>query len=163
MEEPTYFLNQMWMRSPGGIAALMYGPSTLNTQVEGQSVTLHQRTNYPYEHRIAFEVETDDPVYFTFTFRVPTWAKLQSSIPVDSISNGYAHITRQWVQGDALEVNFESAPTVKDFKGRSTLPTDHWSTPRTYLRKERTLNPMRLRDSTITIVRHRPHTRSASF
>ena len=96
----------------------MYGPSTLKTQVEGQAVTLHQRTNYPYEHRIAFEVETDDPVYFTFTFRVPTWAKLQSSMPVDSVSNGYAHITRQWVQGDALEVNFESAPTVKDFKGR---------------------------------------------
>ena len=117
----TYFLNQMWMRSPGGIAALMYGPSTLKTQVEGQAVTLHQRTNYPYEHRIAFEVETDDPVYFTFTFRVPTWAKLQSSIPVDSVSNGYAHITRQWVQGDALEVNFESAPTVKDFKGRKYL------------------------------------------
>ena len=116
-----YFLNQMWMRSPGGIAALMYGPSTLKTQVEGQAVTLHQRTNYPYEHRIAFEVETDDAVYFTFTFRVPTWAKLQSSMPVDSVSNGYAHITRQWVQGDALEVNFESAPTVKDFKGRKYL------------------------------------------
>ena len=89
--------------------------------VEGQAITLHQRTNYPYEHRIAFEVETDDPVYFTFTFRVPTWAKLQSSMPVDSVSNGYAHITRQWVQGDALEVNFESAPTVKDFKGKKYL------------------------------------------
>ena len=42
-------------------------------------------------------------------------------MPVDSVSNGYAHITRQWAQGDALEVNFSSSPTVKDFKGKKYL------------------------------------------
>lgn len=62
----------------GGIASHMYGPSTLTTQVEGQAVTVHQRTNYPYEQRVAFEVETDTLIPFgQTTLRQTTFTQRQ--------------------------------------------------------------------------------------
>jgi hypothetical protein len=80
----------------GGLAAVLYGPSTVTARVGDRSslVRIFETTDYPFRERIEFRIEADGPVAFPLALRVPGWC----SAP-------------------RLEVNGKPVPAVRDEKG----------------------------------------------
>ena len=102
----TYFLDQMWMKKEDGIAAIMFGPSELSTEINGVQVKITEETNYPLSDEMTFHFELEKPTEFTFFFRNPKWSKsIVSSIETKS-ADGLESITKTWKTGDKLTIKF---------------------------------------------------------
>jgi hypothetical protein len=87
---PNY-AGRMWMSDGrGGIVAALYGPSVLNTRIDGQDVAIVQETQYPFSEHIDFTIRTagegvarrpsategtHPPVKFALHVRIPAWCK----------------------------------------------------------------------------------------
>jgi len=106
---PNYAIS-MWMQTKDhGLAATLYGPSTVIASVgsEKQQVQISQKTNYPFEEEIRFEVKTDRPVLFPLSLRIPGWCS-EPSIQVNGTSvgarptSGFAVIRRSFKSGDVI-------------------------------------------------------------
>ena len=106
---PNYAIS-MWMQTKDhGLAAALYGPSTVTASVgaEKQQVQIIQKTNYPFEEVIRFEVKTDRPVSFPLSLRIPGWCS-EPSIRVNRTavsarsSNGFAVVRRSFKSGDVV-------------------------------------------------------------
>jgi hypothetical protein len=72
---PNYAI-RMWMKAAdGGLAAVLYGPSTVSARVGdgGSPVRITQATDYPFRERIEFRIDADGPVAFPLALRVPGW------------------------------------------------------------------------------------------
>jgi len=68
------FVSHMYQRTQdNGLAAVLYGPSTVNTNIGGKKVTIELVTDYPFGETLNFTVNSD--VSFPFHLRVPSWAK----------------------------------------------------------------------------------------
>jgi hypothetical protein len=66
----------MWMKTAdGGLAAVLYGPSTMSARVDDGSslVRIAQTTDYPFRERIEFRIDAEGPVAFPLALRVPGW------------------------------------------------------------------------------------------
>jgi DUF1680 family protein len=73
---PNY-VARMWL-SDGkhGLVAAMYGPSRVTATVsKGQTVTLVEKTSYPFSEQIEFEIHTAAPVRFALHLRIPGWCR----------------------------------------------------------------------------------------
>ncbi|MGO9336973.1 MAG: beta-L-arabinofuranosidase domain-containing protein [Terracidiphilus sp.] len=107
---PNYVI-RMWMHDEqGGLAAVLYGPSTVKAALgkEHRMVEIDQETNYPFEESILFTIRADKPVTFPLSFRIPDWcndprlllngkrARLQPAI------KGFVRIERTFHPGDTL-------------------------------------------------------------
>lgn len=55
-----------FMRSPDGLAATIYAPSTVNTDINGAHVTITLETDYPFRDTLNFTVKVDLEVEFAF-------------------------------------------------------------------------------------------------
>lgn len=79
---PNYVIRQ-WMKLPAGsarpgVAAVLYGPSELRTEIATEPVTIIQTTDYPFRPTITFKVHTKHPVDFDLVLRIPGWCKSAS-------------------------------------------------------------------------------------
>ena len=93
---PNYAI-RMWMKTAdSGLAAVLYGSSTVSARVGdgGSTVRITQTTDYPFHERIEFRIDSDGPVAFPLALRVPGWC----SAP-------------------RLEVNGKPVPALRDDKG----------------------------------------------
>jgi DUF1680 family protein len=110
---PNYVLN-MWMQTKdNGLAATLYGPSTVTAKVgsANQQIQIIQKTNYPFEEHIQFEIKTDRPVSFALSLRIPAWCNAPH-IEVNSVStgtaqqrNGFAILRRTYKPGDVVTLD----------------------------------------------------------
>ena len=97
--------------SPGAIWAHLYAESEAEISLDGHTVRLRQTTDYPWEGRVSFTVETEAPFRFALNLRVPAWADVAAlhvngeDAPTPS-SGAYATIEREWRSGDVVEVAF---------------------------------------------------------
>ncbi len=72
------FAGRMWMKDErNGLAAVLYGPGSVTTIVgdENQTVTVDERTEYPFSEKIDFVIHTADEVTFPFSLRIPVWCQ----------------------------------------------------------------------------------------
>jgi len=113
-----HFLDQMWMKNETGVAALLYGPSVMQTEINGVKVHIEQKTDYPFSDTAVFEISADMPVSFKLSFRKPNWSK---SIQFHGVSDqpelvdGYYRINREWRNGDSISLIFENEVQPKEF------------------------------------------------
>ncbi len=111
----------MWAHTAQGIAANLFGPSELRTEINGAAVRIEQRTDYPFDLTVGLHIDTDRPVAFRLSLRRPGWAR---EISVDakgtrSESGGYLHIDAEWEAGDTVRILFAAEPAVReDLLGR---------------------------------------------
>ncbi len=114
---PNY-VSHMWMRSAeGGIAAVLYGPGSLQTGLgaEDTPVSIHAQTRYPYEEAVEFTLRPARPTVFAFALRIPGWcrrARLSlngQSVQADLRPGSFFTLRREWQDGDQLrlELPFE--------------------------------------------------------
>jgi DUF1680 family protein len=85
------------------------GSSKFN--IDNQQITLKQKSNYPWEGKIAFSLELENPTEFSLNLRIPEWCKnaklIVSNQEIDIESNldkGYVSISRFWNSNDNVEL-----------------------------------------------------------
>jgi uncharacterized protein len=101
----TYF------RDPQGVWVNLYIASTLRWKHDGAEVALMQKSLYPFDTTVLFEVKTSKSASFTLSFRIPAWAE-GASISINgrheetSATPGtFAAIHREWHSGDRVELD----------------------------------------------------------
>lgn len=107
---PNYALS-MWMRTKdNGLAATLYGPSTVTAKVgsSNRQVQITQKTNYPFEEEIRFEIKSDRPISFPLALRIPGWCDSPqikvngSSVGSSRAQNGFIVLRRSFKSGDVV-------------------------------------------------------------
>ena len=122
-----------------------YAGSATSIPIGGQQITLRQRTGYPWEGEVEVTVEADSPLEFDLCLRIPDWARgtLDStdlysfvepgqpsveasvngtSIPVQSVANGWLRINRLWEDGDTVMLRLPM--TVKRVQATEKITAD---------------------------------------
>ena len=100
----TYF------RSARGVYVNLYIPSTLHWIQDGARVSLAQKSLYPLDSHIQFEVTASSPQDFVLNFRIPSWAE-GASLSVNEertaeapAPGSFASVERRWKTGDRVDV-----------------------------------------------------------
>jgi DUF1680 family protein len=98
----------MYGVSADGVAVHLYGESSARLNVASRTVTLTQRTDYPWDGRVTVTVGLAEPSAFTLALRVPGWCKEArlslNGEPVErsDMRRGYIHLERAWRDGDVV-------------------------------------------------------------
>ena len=107
---PKYVQNLWYATADNGLAALVYGASSVTATVaDGQSVTFTETTDYPFEETIRFEFTEGEAARFPLHLRIPQWTRdwtltingeTQDLTPEVNI----VKLTRDWTPGDKVEL-----------------------------------------------------------
>jgi hypothetical protein len=110
---PNFVKDAMWLASmDNGLAAECYGPCKVSAKAgeKEETVTIEEKTNYPFEEKIHFELTSAIPVEFPLYLRIPGWCdsaiiKLNGRNLEDNLMPGrMVRIERLWNTGDYIEL-----------------------------------------------------------
>lgn len=122
--------NYIYGESNDALWVNLYIGNKAQFSVDGVDVTIEMNTNYPWEGKVQFVINTSKRLKRALRFRVPGWCK-QFSIDGKSdglkIENGYAVIDK-WQSGDAFVIDMAmpvekvvADPRVKADEGKVAL------------------------------------------
>ena len=108
-----YFTENLWMASPdNGLAAVVYAPSIVNAKVgDGTEISIKNKTKYPFDDNLLFELKLNKSDVFPLYFRIPSWAKNSEifvngkKIITKAEKGKYLRINRRWSNGDLVNLN----------------------------------------------------------
>lgn len=112
---PYYAQNLVLASADGGAAFLTYSDCSASLKVaDGQTVTLDERTQYPFGEDIAVTVgglKKNARVAFPMYFRIPTWTEgahvTVNGKTVDCrVGSGLLRIVHEWGNGDEVKLYF---------------------------------------------------------
>ncbi len=115
-----------FLRGDGEIASCTLAPATLATEINGVGVRCELSTDYPFNNVLDYEIETDAPVDFTFSIRIPKCVTSAAVNGEPALPGSMFRIARSWdgrcrVRVElTFETRFESRPS-----GMSTV----WNGP----------------------------------
>lgn len=101
----TYF------RDEQGVYVNLYIPSTLKWVQNGTQATLTQKSAYPFDPLVIFDVTVGKPAEFSLSFRIPAWAQGSSifvnakRVQTPALPGSFASISREWKTGDRVELH----------------------------------------------------------
>lgn len=110
---PNYAV-RMWMAVPeGGIAAVLYGASTVEARVgkHQEPVKIVQETNYPFEEEIRLTVQSERAIEFPLHLRIPGWCgepRIEingKTVAVPPRSRGFVKLARRFSPGDTVKLH----------------------------------------------------------
>ena len=98
----TYF------RDEGGVYVNLYIPSTVRWSHDGAQVALTQKSEYPYDSHVQFEVKTSKAAEFAVNLRIPSWAE-KASLAVNgkreaAQAGTFTRVERKWKNGDRIDL-----------------------------------------------------------
>ncbi len=114
---PKFVQNLWYKTSDGGLAAMVYAPSTLTTTLaSGADVIVTEHTCYPFEEQVRFTVALPSRKHRTAEFplelRIPSWCdgyavaiNGEKVAPVE-VRRGTVRVARTWNDGDEVTVEF---------------------------------------------------------
>lgn len=117
---PNYVI-RMWMKTEnGGLAAVLYGPSTVRTTVgsSNQAVEIVQSTDYPFDEEIRFTIHTTQPVEFPLSLRIPRWCRAPrltlngSPLNTTLTAKGFVVLNRTFHGGDTITLTLPMHPAL---------------------------------------------------
>lgn len=118
--------SSLWMRSAdGGLAAAVYAPCFVETEVLGTAVKLEVTTDYPFKSSIQVRVDPAKTAVFPLHLRIPGWAQGAAlrvngqPQPLALTPASFVRLERQWHPGDMVELNFPMTPTVSRWFNQS--------------------------------------------
>jgi uncharacterized protein len=123
---PGYF----YSTSKDGIYVHLYDNSELNWRLEnGTPLTIHQKTNYPWDGDVQLSVKPSQATEFTLYVRIPGWATSAKVVVNGKSLSGarpgqYLPIRRQWSPGDTVSLEFPMAAEVIASNPRVSENTD---------------------------------------
>lgn len=98
----TYF------RDKWGVYVNLYIPSTLRWVQDGAHVSLRQRSSYPLESHVEFEVAASHSRPFGVSLRIPAWAEgaaisvNRKRVDKEIMPGSFAELRREWKTGDRI-------------------------------------------------------------
>ncbi|MGB6475110.1 MAG: beta-L-arabinofuranosidase domain-containing protein [Candidatus Sulfotelmatobacter sp.] len=103
----TYF------RDAQGVYVNLYIPSTVRWTQGGAQIELTQKSDYPYDPQVRFEVKASKAAKFAVNLRIPQWAE-GASIAVNgkreaAAAGSFARVKRHWKNGDRIELELPLA------------------------------------------------------
>lgn len=121
-----YYVEEMWLATPdGGVAAALYGPSTVTASVgAGTTVTITEQTGYPFNDTITLTLALPSPTAFPLALRIPGWC----TAPVLTVNGGavaasggsrFVTVNRTWTNGDKVVLRLPMSPVTR------TWPANH--------------------------------------
>jgi DUF1680 family protein len=105
---PGYF----YSISPEGIWVHLYAQSTARLDVMGNSVTVTQHTNYPWNGKVEVILQPTEETSFSLFLRIPSWCRkvevlVNGEAAKERVQPGkYLEIRRLWRPGDRLQLSF---------------------------------------------------------
>ncbi|HLZ43056.1 MAG TPA: beta-L-arabinofuranosidase domain-containing protein [Candidatus Sulfotelmatobacter sp.] len=98
----TYFRDQ------GRVYVNLYIPSTVRWSHDGAQIALTQKSEYPYDSHVEFEVKTSKAAEFALNLRIPGWAE-KASFAVNgkrqaAQAGTFARVERKWKNGDRIDL-----------------------------------------------------------
>ena len=127
------FIMGMWMATADrGVAATLYGPCRLQTQVgAGRALEIDCQTNYPFEEEIRFTLRPAAPLSFPLYLRIPEWCRGPSltvngkNVAASADAKGFVKLERRWTAGDRVALRLPMR--VEIAAGRETpFPRDKY-------------------------------------
>ena len=104
------------MDAPGGaepaIAAMLYGPSRVSTDIAGCSVVIEEKTLYPYSGDVEIVVRPASPSAFCLWLRNPSWScATRITCPGAEVRllGSFWQLSKQWKAGDKVTIRFDQA------------------------------------------------------
>lgn len=101
----TYFCDS------DGLYVNLYIPSTVRWSYESAQISLTQKSEYPFDGAVKFELESSKPAEFAIHLRIPKWAE-GASISVNGnresasvAASQFATLRRTWKKGDRIELD----------------------------------------------------------
>ncbi len=106
----------------------LYGSNETSINLNGTDVNIKQKTEYPYDGRIMFNVDPVDSVQFDLNLRIPTWVgnqfvpgelysyagsptywslKVNGKKVRSTVNKGFVSLGRTWKKGDVVELVFD--------------------------------------------------------
>lgn len=107
-----YFAEHLFMATPGnGLAAMLYAPSRVTAKVGGgTTVTIEEKTDYPFDETVEFAISAPEAVRFPFRLRVPGWCsgpKMSvngAALDGAKLQAGWIVLDREWKSGDTVRL-----------------------------------------------------------
>ena len=108
-------VSSMWMATADGhgVAAVVHGPSRVETVIHGRPVSIEADTEYPFGDVVRYRVDVDAPTPFVLAMRVPGWCTEPTlhingeAVDVGSHPEGDAEFLRAdrtWAPGDEVQL-----------------------------------------------------------
>lgn len=105
---PKFVQNLFYATPDGGVAALLYAPSSVELLVgSGEKLQIKETTGYPFRETVQFDLSLSQESTFPFHVRIPDWAvnpimKINGQAIAFKNENGIAKIERTWKDGDQI-------------------------------------------------------------
>ena len=112
---PKYVQNLWFATGDGGVAALLYAPSTVELKVgNGIEAKITETTGYPFRDEVNFAINLDKSGNFPFHLRLPDWTEdaiitINGDIWNGTVDGRVAKITRTWQDGDKVKLKMPMA------------------------------------------------------
>ena len=103
------------MRDAEGLVLNAYGPMTVTAPLDGAgTVTLTQRTKYPFAGKIAIDVDPRRKTAFSLSLRIPGWStRTRVRVNGETVRGAkpgtYLTLHRTWRKGDVVEISLDMA------------------------------------------------------
>ncbi len=119
----VYYAENSWMATPdNGLAVQLYIPGEVTAKVgNGAKVRITENTQYPFNDRIGFTVNTAKQVAFPLYLRVPAWCKGAAvsvngkAIAVKATPGGYIMLNNKWKNGDKVALKLPMQLNVREW------------------------------------------------
>lgn len=105
------YLRNIYFHDTQNIYVNLYTNSTVTmTNLNGNTITLSQSSNYPEESNITFTVSTNETSAFSLCFRKPQWLAGDAALTVNGEpvelqeENGWLFMNRVWKEGDTISL-----------------------------------------------------------
>ena len=130
---PKLVQNLWYASRDGGLAALVYAPSSVSASLDGKEVVLTEETAYPFDGTVTVRVHfpgkhrkrampTAD---FPLHFRIPDWAEGATVATRDTVLHPDAgqtvKVERTWHDGDAVVLEFPMKVKTESWYSSATV------------------------------------------
>ncbi|GAA5483238.1 beta-L-arabinofuranosidase domain-containing protein [Haloferula sargassicola] len=101
---PKLAQNSWAATSDGGLAPLVYAPTTVSTVLpNGIRVRIEEQTSYPFGDEVRFVFHPEKPATFAFHLRQPGWCETPEIALNGEKADGFStRVEREWKDGDTL-------------------------------------------------------------
>lgn len=129
-----YYAEELWHATADrGLCASLYAACEVRATVaSGQTVTIVEETDYPFDSTIRLAIDTTEPTNFPLYLRIPSWcaepviAVNGKRLHFDSGGRGYARIHREWKKGDVVTLKLPMTVSVRRWeKNQSAASVDY--------------------------------------
>jgi DUF1680 family protein len=111
-----YYVQHMWLKDDKSVVAALLGPSEVETAIGGNKIRIAEKTAYPFENKIEFQVTANGA--FDLKIRKPDWVKKVTVSAPYADYDGYLVVSRKWSGTQSVTVEFGAeARSARDLNG----------------------------------------------